>query len=329
MNFQVLPKVELHLHLDCSLSFEVVSEMNPKLTHQEYLDQFVAPTKCTQLVELIQKASNGTALMQTREQLQKVTSDLFRQLKKDQVVYAEIRFAPLLHLEKGLTSQQVVETVHETVQKEIQATGIEAKLILCTLRHFSEKQSLETVQLAEEFKTGIDLAADEAGFPITSHIAAFKYAIQKDIPRTAHAGEAKGPESIWETLEFFKPRRVGHGIRSIEDPKLLEYLKQNQIHLEVCPTSNFQLALCGAYSDHPIDQLYRAGISVGINTDARALCHLTLTEEYQKLHQAFGWGKEQFLNCNLNAIQASFAPESVKEKIRKILQQGYNRTDLS
>jgi adenosine deaminase len=208
MNFTQLPKIELHLHLDCSLSFEIVSRLNPSITREEYQSDFIA---------------------------------------------------------------------------------------------------------------------DEAGYGIDNHLAAFQYAVEHNLSRTAHAGEAEGPESVWETLKHFKPSRIGHGVRSNDDPDLLTQLKHNKIHLEVCPTCNVQIDIFDTYADHPIDRLYNAGVSVGVNTDARTIVNTTLTQEYERLHQVFGWGTEHFLRCNSNALHAAFLPEEVKQRLERRLVEAYGR----
>jgi adenosine deaminase len=209
MDFSSLPKIELHLHLDCSLSYKVVSQLKPDVSYEDYQRDYVAPAKCTDLADYIARAVKGTDLMQTKEQLRLVTLDLFEQLKADNVIYAEIRFAPLLHIEKGLTPPEVVSTVNDAVTEGIEKTGVAAGIILCTLRHYSESQSMGTVKLVEQFKgtnvVGFDIAADEAGFPIDNHIAAFTYAKAHGINCTAHAGEARGADSVWETLKHFIP----------------------------------------------------------------------------------------------------------------------------
>ncbi len=327
MSFHHLPKVELHLHLDCSLSYTVVSQLNPSVTHKEYLETFIAPVKCTNLADCLTRALKGIELMQTEEQLRLVTQDLFAQLVQDNVLYAEIRFAPLLHTEKGLSAQDVVRVVEAAVSESIKATGVEARILLCTVRHFSETQSLETVKLVEQFKgtyvVGFDIAGDEAGFPIDAHVKAFHYAHEHLIPCTAHAGEAKGSQSLWETLRNFNPARIGHGVRSIEDPALIEHLRRNNIHLEVCPTCNVQTDVCQTYPDHPISDIYDAGLSINVNTDTRTMTNINLNQEYEKLHWTFGWGKEQFLQCNANALRAAFIPEQSRTELMVRLMEGY------
>jgi adenosine deaminase len=327
MDLNALPKVELHLHLDCSLSYSVARRIQPDLTFEAYRESFIAPAKCTDLADYISRAVKGFELMQTPEHLRLVTLDLFEQLERDRVIYAEIRFAPLLHTARGLSPAEVVQAVMDATGEGIRTYGIEARLILCTLRHFDEPQSLETIGLCERFRdtlvAGFDIAADEAGFPIDAHKAAFAYAHKVGIPCTAHAGEAKGAESMWETIRHFRPRRIGHGVRCIEDPALLHYIRDHNLHLEVCPTSNIQVNVFDTLAKHPADYLYRNGISMSINTDTRTISDTDLTREYGLLKQAFGWDLGHFRKCNLEAIAHAFAPDEVKDKVRKRLLDAY------
>jgi adenosine deaminase len=329
MNIPNLPKIELHLHLDCSLSYEVVQKLRPGTTRDDYERDFIAPKNCASLEEYLKCAAAPIAIMQTKTQLEAVTLDLFKQLQADNVIYAEIRFAPLQHLEQGLSAEEVVDTVERATAQGIETTGIEARLILCTLRHFSEKQSMRTIKLVEQFKgthvTGFDIAADET-LPIDNHIRAFEYAREHDIPCTAHAGEARGPESVKETMEHFHPSRIGHGVRSIEDPELLDELKKKNIHLEVCPTSNVQTGIYETVEQHRINDIYENGNSLSVNTDGRAISNVNLTEEYQKLNRYFDWRDEQFFKVNEYAIEAAFCDEETKEKIRGKLSDEFKMT---
>ena len=328
MDFATLPKIELHLHLDCSLSYAAVSRLDPSVTLQEYQQEFNGPTgSFTNLEEFFKRAPKGTALMQTEGQIRLATCDVFEQLRQDTILYAEILLVPFMHTSQGLSAEQVVEILNDAVAKASSETGIEARIILSTLRHYSAQQSLATVKLAERFKgthvAGIDLGAYEAGFPIYAHIPAFQYAMQRGIPRTVHAGEARGAESVWETLKHLRPSRVGHGVRSIEDPALVEHLSKERIHLEICPTSNVQINLYENYAHHPINALYVSGVSLGVNTDTRMIANVTLTQEYEKLHEAFGWDKRHFLQCNLNALEAAFLPVDVKRRLEKQVRAGH------
>lgn len=318
-----LPKVELHLHLDCSLSYAAVSRLAPHVTREEYENEFIAPPQCASLADFLTRAPRGFQLMQTEHSLRIVTEDIFEQLCADRVIYAELRFAPLLHTFGGLTAESVVATVNRATERCVRATGVEARLILCTLRHFSSSQSLETAKLVKQFAgssvVALDIAGDEAGFSIEPHIPAFRLAMEQGLFRTAHAGEAKGADSVWETLKTLEPSRIGHGVRSVEDPALIEHLRSQCIHLEVCPSSNVQTRTSATYAKHSVDRLYRAGVSLGINTDARTITNVTLEDEYARLREHFDWSDEELTTCNRQALRAAFIDDALRERLMEKL----------
>jgi adenosine deaminase len=319
-----LPKVELHLHLDCSLSHRGIRRLRPSVTRDEYMREYVAPARCTNLAEFLACVPKLLALLQSVEGLQVMVDDVFDQLREDGIVYAELRFAPLLHLEQGLTPDRIVETVDATVSEMVKRTGIEARIILCTLRHFTEQQSLTTAELAHAFSgrrvVGLDLAGDEAGFPIAPHAAAFRFARDHGLHTTAHAGESRGAESVWETLRTLSPARIGHGIRSIEDPRLVDHLRDSSIHLEVCPSSNVQTGAAASWPVHPVDRLQTAGVPVSVNTDTRGLTQATLNKEYALLTKHFGWTADQLLIANRIALRHAFLDEGARATLLSRLQ---------
>jgi adenosine deaminase len=328
MDLRALPKIELHLHLDCSLSYKAVSRLVPGVTAADYQRDYIGPVRCTNLADFLTRAPMGFRLMQSEESLRLVTEDLFEQLAADGVIYAELRFAPLLHTLNGLTPDRVCEVVERAVDEQSRATGIEASAILCTMRHFTADQSMATAALVERFRgsrvAALDIAGDEAGFPLDAHIDAYRYARHHGLRRTAHAGEACGPESVWETLRLLDPERIGHGIRSHEDAKLVEHLRDKKIHLELCPSSNVQIIpSIDSWQRHPIDKLYRAGVSLSVSTDTRMLTPATLTGEYEGLQRTFGWSAQDFLKTNLMGIQAAFIEAPVMERIKNRLAEWY------
>ena len=312
-----LPKVELHLHIDCSLSYDGLRRLKPSVTPDEYRRDYVAPVPCANLAEFLARVPNVLALLQTREALGVLVEDVFNQLAADGVVYAELRFAPLLHVGAGLSPESVVDTVDAAVDAMVRRTGIEARIILCTLRHLSESESLTTAGLVRDFRdrrvVALDLAGDEAGYPLQPHVAAYRYAHEHGLRTTAHAGEAVGPDSVWETLRELAPERIGHGIRSIEDPALVEHLSRTGIHLEVCPSCNVQLVeSIDSWRDHPLDRLRTAGVSVNINTDTRAMMAITLTEQYALAREHFGWTTELLFESTRAALRHAFVDEDTK-----------------
>jgi adenosine deaminase len=327
-NFSSRPKIDLHLHLDISLSFDAVRQIDPAYTRERYASDIVAPPKCRDLADYLARTRNSVALLQTESALRIAARDLVRQLAADHVIYAELRFAPLLHLENGLQPEQVVEIVADEIQQASAEYGVESRLILCTLRHFSEVQGLQTARLVDRYRdhgvVALDLAGGEAEFPLAPHIAAFDYARDRGLNRIAHAGEALGPASVRDVLARLHPSRIGHGVRCIDDPALVEHVIAENVHLEVCPTCNVQIDIYESLPDHPVDRLYRAGVKLNINTDARAATPTTLTQDYAALRDTFGWTEADLLAVNLNAAAASFAPPELKDSLVRQLRPAYN-----
>lgn len=325
-----LPKVELHLHLDCSMSFESVAALVPGMTRERYRAEFLAPSKCVNLVDYFRYLDAPLAMLQSKQALRIATIDLLRQLAADNVIYAEIRFAPHLHQREGLRTEEVVEIVLAAVNEGKTLYPVEARLILCTLRPAESAQGFEILALAEKYAAqgvgGIDLAGDEAGYGLVEHIPVFRRAADRGINVTAHAGEAAGARSVREVVTQLGVRRVGHGVRSIEDPAVIDLLAEHNVHLEVCPSCNIQIDVFRTYQDHPVDRLRKAGIALSINTDARGPTDLTLRQEYQRLEAIFGWTHRDFVAANLSAINVSFLDEPLRSKFTNLLIGSHSET---
>ncbi len=326
--WRALPKVELHLHLDTSVSYAVASRLEAGLTHERYLEEFQAPPLVGSLSEFLRRALRQVGLLQTEEALSMLTVDVIGQLAADGLVYAELRFAPLLHTRGDLTAERVVEIVVEAAAQAGAEHGVDVGIILCTLRHFDAAQSMATVRLVDLFhqrgvNVAFDLAGDEIAFPLDAHLPAFSFAREHGLPFTVHAGESGGPENVREVLDLLNPTRIGHGVRSIEEPALVERLVAASVHLEICPSCNVQTEVVTSYDQHPIDELVRRGVRLGISTDQRTVTPISLSGEYAKLHAAFGWSMAEFGRRNLDALEASFAPASVKARLRPLIEAAY------
>jgi adenosine deaminase len=311
-----LPKVELHTHLDCALSYELMRRLSPDISPGEFRARFRAPLRCASLTEFLAAIAPSLDLLQTRRALRLAAADLAAQLQADNVIYAEVRFAPLLHIRDGLRPEEIVESVLEGFGE----AKLQVGLILCTLRHFSTEQGSATLDVARRHRrhgvVGFDLAGDELNFPIDPHVPVFARAHDLGIAVTAHAGEARGAESVVETMEKLRPRRIGHGVRSIDDRRAMELILERGIHMEVCPSVNIQIGLFPTMAEHPVDRLRRFGISVGVNTDARTTTGVTLTQEYALIARTFGWTRTDFIAVARAALEASFAGEDVKGRMR-------------
>lgn len=328
-NFILIPKIELHVHLDCSLSYSFVNTYRKDLSDEAYRRQFIGPSKFRNLAHFLQFTHQQIELMQTEQQLREALRDVVKQLIQDHIIYAEIRFAPFLHIQKGLNAFEVTQILCDETMKLNQKWDITFGLILCTLRHFDLQKSNETAELTAHFfgkgVVGFDIAGDEAGFSLNEHKEAFKKIQRAGIPTTAHAGEAKGALSVWETLAELKPNRIGHGVNSIQDEALLKKLQNEGIHLEVCPSTNIQVNVFPSYLTHPVDTLRKLGISLSINTDTRTITGIDLSREYYKLNRAFGWAKEQFYMINQNAIKHAFTDFETKKTLIQQLDEGFKK----
>lgn len=315
-----LPKIELHLHLDCSLSYQGVRRLRPSTTLEEFQRDFLAPARCVNLAEFLSRVPRLIRLLQSEEALAALVEDVFEQLERDAVIYAELRFAPMLHTAGGLPPERVVDIIDSAVDIMSRRTAIEARLILCTLRHFSERDSLATAALVRQFRqrrvVALDLAGDEAGYSLRPHIAAYRYADDHGLKTTAHAGEASGPASVWETVRELRPARIGHGVRSVEDQVLVDHLRRTGVHLEVCPSSNVQLVeSVRGWDHHPVERLRMAGVSLSISTDCRTFTPTTLSREYELLREHFGWTHDVFRAANEAALHHAFTDEFTKAQL--------------
>lgn len=303
----MIKKIELHLHLDGSIREETANEILGKKCNLKAKD------KCEDLNEYLEKFEIPSIILQTKENLERVAYELALDLKKDNVIYAEIRFAPLKHLNGGLSLDEVITSVLNGLYK----VDIKTNLILCMMRNDSFNDNKKVIDLAHKYGFAIDLAGAEAIYKTKDFKELFKYAKSINVPFTIHAGEADGYESIKAAIDF-GASRLGHGIKIIDYPDLINEAKEKGITLEVCPTSNVQTNAVNILKDHPIKKLYDMNVNVCINTDNRTVSNITLEDEYNKLKETFNFTNEDFLKMNLMAIEASFAQdkEKLKTKLR-------------
>lgn len=325
--FRSLPKVELHLHIDCSVTRTALDALGIGMEDEEFLARFAAPERCRSLKQYLDAIAPSNALMQSAESLRVVTAELLRELAEENVIYAELRFAPQVHLKQGLDLDQVMDAVVQGMQEGCAAHGIQAGLILCALRNRPAEENLKVIELAARWSdrgvVGVDIAGDEAGHPVASNENVFRRAQELGLSITAHAGEAAGADSVLDAIERLAPARIGHGVRSIEDPSVVDLIKARGIHLEVCPSSNIQVGVFPDLAAHSIDRLAKAGVSLGINTDARTVAPVSLSLEYDRLAACFGWERESFLEHNLEAASHAFQPDDVRAALKAQLTQDW------
>ena len=311
--------IDLHLHLDGSLSLESVRDLAGMQNipvepdDEKLLRMLQVGPDCKDLNEYLEKFAFPGSLLQKPEAITRAVENLRKELKDQGLLYAEIRFAPQLHLLKGLTQRQVVEAAVEGLK----ADGVKAELILCCMRgDRNHEENMETVRLTAEFLgkgvCATDLAGAEALFPNPGFEDLFGLARELKVPFTIHSGEALGPESVYQALAF-GAKRLGHGVRSVEDPNLLKRLAEEQVTLELCPTSNLNTNIFASIEDYPLLALMDAGVRVTLNTDNIMVSGVTLQSEWEKVIRTFGLSGDQILTLQKNAAEASFAAPEVKQ----------------
>ena len=321
------PKAELHSHLDGALRLHTILELAEK---QDKMDLLPATTMETLKVELAKVDDSEdlwdylawfdytTALMQTEEALSRIAYEMAEDFARENVRYVEVRFGPILHTAEGLSLEAVMEAVLDGLARARSDHGILSSVIVCALRDRFIDASVAQAELAVEYRnrgvSGFDLAGGEAGNPAKEHLEAFYFARNHLMNLTVHAGESWGPESIHQALFFCGAHRIGHGITLVQDPELMRYIVDQQIPLEICPTSNVQTNVVPSYEKHPIRELADAGVAITINTDSRLFSHTSTTGEMYLAHTRCGLSASQTAKAAINAFRHAFLPYD--ERIR-------------
>jgi len=309
--------IDLHLHLDGSLPLKTAQELGKiegiDLPEGEKLSEALkVPKNCRDLNEYLTRFELPLTLLQSEKALEFAAYSLAEELYAQGLNYAEVRFAPQLHNRKGMTQTQAAEAV----VRGLAASKLRANAILCCMRGRDNlAENLETVRVAEKLCTGsasanvcaLDIAGAEGLYPTSEFASLFAFMRASGVPFTLHAGEAAGPESVWKALEA-GASRIGHGVRSIEDPALVKYLAATRIPLEMCPTSNLQTRVFAKIEDFPLRKFMDAGLCVTINTDNLTVSDTSLANEIALVTEAFSLTPAELGQLRANAKEAAFCP---------------------
>jgi adenosine deaminase len=339
------PKVLLHDHLDGGLRAATVVDLARQIGYDRL------PSEDADEVKLwLQRGANRghlnlyldafqhtVAVMQTRQALIRVAAECAEDLAADGVVYAEVRFAPELHVAGGLSLDEVVEAVLEGFRAGSAGRRITVYALLTAMR--TAARSLEIAELAVRHRdqgvVGFDIAGAEAGSPPSRHLDAFQYVARENFHITIHAGEGFGLPSIWEALQWCGAERLGHGVRIMDDIKitpegtatlgrLASYVRDRRIPLEMCPTSNVQTGAAPSIEAHPIRLLRQLSFRVTVNTDNRLMSGVSLSSEFHRLAEVFGYGWRDIEWLTINAMKSAFAHFDERLKIiDTVIKPGY------
>ena len=339
---RLAPKVLLHDHLDGGLRPSTIVELAREIGYDRLPSDsasdlgvwFATAADSGSLERYLETFSHTVAVMQTASALERVARECVEDLWTDGVVYAEVRFAPELHLEQGLTLHEVVEAVLRGFAAG-EAAAVEngrpivVRCLVTAMRHAA--RSREIADLAVAFRdrgvVGFDIAGAEAGNPPSRHLDAFEYLRGQCAHFTIHAGEAFGLPSIHEAVAFCGTDRLGHGVRVIDDivlpagagpadesfdgaelGEIANYVRDKRIPLELCPSSNVQTGAVASLADHPFNILAKLRFRVTVNTDNRLMSDTTMSREFMVLHRQFGYGWVDFERFTVNAMKSAFLP---------------------
>jgi len=349
---QPLPKVSLHDHFDGGVRPQTVIELAaevglavPSDDAETLGDWFLAQGTGGDLVEYLKTFDLTVGSMQTASALERVAREFVEDLAADGVVYGEIRWAPEQHLTRGLTPEEAVEAVQRGIDAGVDAAAsagwdIRAGQLITALRHLDN--GVMAAELAVKYRdrgvVGFDIAGPEAGFPASRHADAFRRLAEAFLPRTVHAGEADGIESIRGALLDGRAQRLGHGVRIAEDIELTdegavtratlgpiaEWVRDRQIALEIAPSSNVQTGAWGrTFEEHPFDLLYQLGFRVTVNPDNRLMSGTSITRELALLAETFDYDLDDLATFQLNAAAAAFLPLEEREALADLIEEAY------
>jgi adenosine deaminase len=321
-----MPKIDLHVHLDGSLRLETVLKLARALPPERAfpasldLKSAVIPGTRGSLEEYLVAFDYTVPLLQTPSALERSAYELCEDAASENVIYIEIRFAPLLHTLADLKPRDVVAAVLAGMHRAEADFGIATGLILTALKQNSTEQSIETVQLAAQFRrdgvVGVDLAGPEHQNPPVKHRKAIEFAHDAGIHVTIHAGEGCCPEQIKEALDL-GAERIGHGVYLFQAPRTEKRVAELGIPLEMCPTSNLQIAgFMKDYRDHPIKRYLDAGIVATVNTDNRLMSQTDMTSEFEHLVKAFRLARKDVEQLVSNSVRAAFASDERKRELQ-------------
>lgn len=326
MSFDALPKVELHLHLEGAAPPAFIrglaAEKNVDLSRIFDEDGHYAYADFTEFLRVYEAA---TSVLTTPEDYHRLTSAVLAESAASGVIYSETFLSPDFCGGRDVGAwREYLAAICEAAEAAERSDGITLRGIVTCIRHFGPDKAKETALCAAETQgdwvVGFGIAGDESMGEPGDFAYAFDMAREAELRLTAHAGEWRGPQGIRDTLDTLRPERIGHGVRAIEDPALVDRLAEDEIVLEVCPGSNIALGIYPDWRDHPIDRLRRAGVPVTISTDDPPFFHTTMDDEYDRLSDAFGWDEAELNAIARGSAQAAFCDEDTRARILKTLE---------
>lgn len=329
MNLINLPKVELHCHLDGSLRPKTIIDIAekegielPSIDIKDIKRAITAPLECKSLDEYLKAFEIPNLVMQSKDSLRRITFELFEDAAAENVKYMEVRFAPLLHTLKGLTAEEIIQSVIDGIIAAEEKYDIKGNIILSCMRIMSVDKAFDVVEAGRKFigkgVVGIDLCAAEVEGFCKTFVEPIKLAKKYGYRVTIHAGETGIGKNVLEAVQLLGAERIGHGVFIKDCEEAYKVVKEMGITLEMCPTSNVQTKAVNNFKEHPIYDFYKDGIKVTLNTDNRTVSNTNMTNEISIATSEFNISYEDYKQIYYNSVDASFADLNIKEKLKNI-----------
>lgn len=312
-----LPKIDLHCHLDGSLTKECASAL---LGRDIKLESLQVSDDCTSLAEYLEKFDLPLECMQDEKSIKRVSYDFLMEVSKENIKYIEVRFAPLLSVNENMDCKKVIEAVISGLEQAKAQTQTEYNIITCAMRHHSEEDNLKMLKVAREFLgsgvCGADLAGNEAAFPMKNFMNLFSEVKRMGMPFTLHAGECHSVENIIDSVNA-GALRIGHGIALTGNENAKKLCRDKNIGIEMCPISNIQTKAVTKDEIYPMKEFLDAGLKVTINTDNRMVSNTSITKEIEFVQEKYNISDDEIIIMMKNAIDVAFADDDIKNKLFK------------
>ncbi|MDK2972605.1 MAG: adenosine deaminase [Candidatus Sumerlaeota bacterium] len=329
---QKMPKCELHCHLDGSMRVETILDLAERQgvrlpSHDPAeLRSLLVQDEAASLVQYLKAFDVTLSVLQDYESLRRAAFELIEDSAKENIVYIEVRYSPLLHQRKGLKLTEIVEAVLQGLREGERKYATKWGLIICGMRSTHPRYTIQMAELCIAYKhlgvVAFDLAGAEGGNPAADHEEAFRLILNNNVNVTIHAGEAYGPPSIAQALHMCGAHRLGHAVRLKEDGDLLNYCCDHRIPLEICLTSNVQTGAVSEISEHPLRFYYDFGLRVCLNSDNTLMSGVTVTDELYKAHKNLGFTLPEIKDLIVYGIKSAFLPHRPKvELLRRVLDE--------
>ena len=307
-----LPKSELHMHIEGSLEPELMFQLaarNGLTLPYPSIEALRQAYNFTRLQDFLDLYYQGMAVLRTEEDFYDLAAAYLAKVRSQGLTHVEMFFDPQAHLERGIALGTVINGLRRALDEAKLEFGISSHLIMCFLRHLDEADAQATLDLALHYKDqiiGVGLDSSEVGHPPRNFARVFKRAKEAGFRLVAHAGEEGPPDYVWEAIDILGVERIDHGIRAMEDPALVARLARDQIPLTVCPLSNLRLCVVKTMTDHPVKRMLDQGLFVTLNSDDPAYFGGYLSENYQAVQQALGFGRPEIAQMGRNGFAGSF-----------------------